>query len=333
MDKLRGQIDIETDLGVGTAFIIKIPSTLEISSALIVESQGEVYAIPLSLIKGVTNMSEKDIHLVDNREVIEFRDSVLPFIRLRNVLSESPPSSRSSPQHPVVVVGVNGRKAGIAVDKVNEKREILIRPLNKYFKNSRYASGTTIVEDSVVPILDVHSIVDSDFEHIERRGMMKETGVGSLPSDRDDFDFLIFKLNDELYGIELEKTLEVIRYDRDLIRIPGESKWIKGVINLRNNIIPVVDLKKRLVLRETKEPGDEKVSGNTATSNGHSMILVAEVNHEAVGFIIDEVMEFHKVSRSQIEEMENRDLLREGYFLGLALINDNVVKLLNVENI
>jgi purine-binding chemotaxis protein CheW len=137
--------------------------------------------------------------------------------------------------------------------------------------------------------------------------MMKEMRVGSLPSDRDDFDFLIFKLNDELYGIELEKNLEVIRYDMNLIRIPGEPKRIKGVINLRNNIIPVVDLKKRLVIRETQNNEIQ-----AATSNGHPMILVAKVNHEPIGFIIDEVMEFHKVSRSQIEVMENRDLLKEG---------------------
>jgi len=100
------------------------------------------------------------------------------------------------------------------------------------------------------------------------------------------------------------------------------------VINLRNNIIPVVDLKKRLVIRENQNNEIQ-----AATSNGHFMILVAQVNHETVGFIIDEVMEFHKVSRSQIEEMENRDLLERRVFLGLALIQDQVVKLLNIENI
>jgi len=60
----------------------------------------------------------------------------------------------------VVVVGVNGKVAGLAVDNVSEKRKFS-QALNKYFKNSRYTSGTTIVEDCVIPILDMNSIVNS----------------------------------------------------------------------------------------------------------------------------------------------------------------------------
>lgn len=333
VNKLRGQTHIDTKVGAGTALTIKLPSTLAISSALIVESDGEAYAIPLSIIKGVTKINEKDIHIVNKKEVIEFRDSMLPLIRLKNRLSESPLSSNSSSQPPVVVISVNGKNAGLVVDKVNEKREILARPLNKYFRNSRYASGVTIVEDSIVPILDVNSIIDSDSERMERRERTKENIAVSPPFNGDTFDFLIFKLNDDLYGIELKKTLEVIRYDMDLIRIPGESEWIRGVINLRNNIVPVVDLKKRLGLWETKGHRGGNGSEKATTSNGLSLILMARVNDEVIGFIIDEVMELQKVPRSQIEEVKNRDLLREGYFWGLALIESKLVKLLNVENI
>ncbi|MBI4619444.1 MAG: chemotaxis protein CheW [Desulfobacterales bacterium] len=333
VNKLRGQTYIDTKVGAGTTLTIKVPSTLAISSALIVESNGEAYAVPLSIIKGVTNINEKDVHRVNNMEVMEFRDSVLPLIRLKNMLSELPLSSNSSSQPPVVVISVNGKNSGLAVDKVNEKREILVRPLNKYFKNSRYISGITIVEDSIVPILDIHSIMGSDPERMEQREMTKENIAVSPPLNGDSFDFLIFKLNDDLYGIDLKKTLEIIRYDIDIIRIPGESEWIKGVINLRNNIVPVVDLKKRLGLWETGGHRDGNGSEKVAASNGLSLILMARVNNEAVGFIIDEVMELHKVSRSQIEEVKNRDLLGGEYILGLTLIESNLVKLLNVESI
>lgn len=321
------------EVGAGTTLTIKVPSTLTISSALIVKSNGEDYAIPLSTIKGVTQLNEKDIHLVNNREVIKFRDSVLPLIRLKHILSEPSSCAHSSPEYSVVMVSVDKKKAGLAVDQVSEKREILVRPLSKYFKHSRYASGTTIVEDRIIPILDVKSIVNSEGEPIERRGMIKETVAAPTPLNGDNVDLLIFKLNEELYGIELKKTSEVIQYDMNLTRIPGELEWIKGAINLRNNIVPVVDLKKRLGLWDRRIHRDEKELENAVTSNGHVMILVAKVNNEAVGFIIDEVKELHQVSRSQIEEIKNRDLLREGCFSGLALIENNLVKLLTVENI
>jgi len=149
----------------------------------------------------------------------------------------------------------------------------------------------------------------------------------------DNVDFLIFKLNDELFGIELKKTSEVIKYDMDFTRIPGELEWIKGAINLRNNIVPVVDLKERLGLWDRRVHRDDKELEPALTSNGHAMILVAKVDNEAVGFIIDEVKDLHQVSRLQIEEIKNRDLLREGCFSGLALMENNLVKLLNVENI
>ena len=333
VNKLRGQTRIDTKVGAGTALTIKVLSTLAISSALIVESNGEAYAIPLSIIKGVTKINKKDIHIVNKKEVIEFRNSVIPLIRLKNILSEFPLSSNSSSQPSVVVISVNGKNAGLAVDKVNEKREILVRPLNKYFKNSKYVSGATIVEDSIVPILDVKSIVDSDSERMGRREMTKENIAVSLPLNEDYFDFLIFKLNDELFGIELQKTLEIIRYDMDIIRIPGESEWIKGVINLRNNIVPVVDLKKRLGLWEAEGHRGGNGSEKVTASNGLSLILMARVNNEAIGFIVDEVMELQKISRSQIEEVKNRDLLMGRYFWGLALIGSKIVKLLNVENI
>ena len=72
------------------------------------------------------------------------------------------------------MVSVDKKNVGIAIDKVIEKREILVRPLSKFVKHSKYVAGTAVVEDSIIPILDVRSIVNSDGEPIEQRGMTKE---------------------------------------------------------------------------------------------------------------------------------------------------------------
>ncbi len=158
--KLRGIIDIETEVGKGSKFIIKLPITLAIIQGLLVQIGKETVVIPLNTVIEVVRVSKEQINSVNMHEVIKLRDTVIPLLDLGKNLFDNKESEQKDWQY-IVVVGIAEKRLGLKVDHMLGQEEIVIKSLGKYLGNVPGIAGSTIMGDgSVVVIADIAEIVN-----------------------------------------------------------------------------------------------------------------------------------------------------------------------------
>jgi two-component system chemotaxis sensor kinase CheA len=158
VESLSGEVTVRTKLGEGSTWVIRLPLTLAIIQALMVVIGDEKYAIPLDSIQSIEDVSPEDLKFVENKEVINLRGSVLPLIRLNQVLDTE--STKSPDEDMVVVIARKGDQlAGLVIDELMGQQEIVIKPLGKYTNKCKLISGATILGDGEIAlILDTNSI-------------------------------------------------------------------------------------------------------------------------------------------------------------------------------
>lgn len=162
IEALGGDIDVDTKLGEGSCFRIRLPLTLAIIQALMVELGNEKYAISLETIQTIEDISINDIKYVQSKEVIHLRGSVIPIIRLDSILDIEPVEKEENEDNnlTVVIISKGEKLAGLVVDRLIGQQEIVIKSLGKYISNSKIISGATILGDGEVAlILDVNTLV------------------------------------------------------------------------------------------------------------------------------------------------------------------------------
>ncbi len=159
IEGLGGDVEVNSVLGEGTTFIVRLPLTLAIIQALMVDIREEKYAIPLNSIVTVEDIPSEDVKLIQNKEVITLRGSVIPLIRLDQVLDMEP--AEEEPESLVVVIVKKGDKqAGLVIDNLIGQQEIVIKPFGKYIYIHRMFSGATILGDGgVALIIDANTLV------------------------------------------------------------------------------------------------------------------------------------------------------------------------------
>jgi len=159
IEKINGAIEINSVMGEGAEFKIKLPLTLAIIRALLVSIGRSVYAVPLSTVTETIRMQRKQIEYVNNREVIVVRGKVLPLIRLKKVF-ETGGGDGEAEKLFVVVVNLAGQQVGFVVDSLVGEQEIVIKSLGKYIGDVQGISGATILGDgNVALIVDVSTLV------------------------------------------------------------------------------------------------------------------------------------------------------------------------------
>ncbi|MEW6238966.1 MAG: chemotaxis protein CheA [Candidatus Omnitrophota bacterium] len=162
IDQLGGTIDIETEVGKGATFYIKLPLTLAIIQALLVESQNEMYAIPISHISETIRITRKEIYTVKGQgKVIRLRNSVVPILNLKNVM-EMEIVEEEPDRFYVAVLKHGDTYAGLIVDRMVNEEEIVIKSLGGDITHAPYVAGAAILGNGrVILILDAVSLIET----------------------------------------------------------------------------------------------------------------------------------------------------------------------------
>ncbi len=159
IEALSGEVEVKTKLGEGSTWTIRLPLTLAIIQSLMVVVGGEKYAISLGSIQTIEDIAPSEVKLVQNKEVINLRGTVLPLIRLNEVLDVQ---STSDPEANLIVVIVKkgDQMAGLVIDELIGQQEIVIKSLGKYIKQCKFISGATILGDGEIAlILDANALM------------------------------------------------------------------------------------------------------------------------------------------------------------------------------
>lgn len=159
IEALGGDVEVQTTLGEGTTFTVRLPLTLAIIQALMVEIRDEKYAIALGSISNIESIPVNEIKYVEAREVIHLRGAVIPLVRLDKILDIN--DGQEDPENLTVVIVKKGdSQAGLVVDNLMGQQEIVIKALGNYINNNKIISGATILGDGEVAlILDVNTLM------------------------------------------------------------------------------------------------------------------------------------------------------------------------------
>lgn len=159
IEGLGGNIECKSVLGEGSSFIIRLPLTLAIIQALMVELGTEKYAIPLGNIEMIEDIPLEDIKHVQTKEVINLRGNVIPLIRLDNLLDVEPVENEEE-SLTVVIVRKGDKQAGLVVDNLIGQQEIVIKSIGNYINCSKMIGGATILGNGEIAlILEVNALV------------------------------------------------------------------------------------------------------------------------------------------------------------------------------
>jgi two-component system chemotaxis sensor kinase CheA len=158
--KLNGIVNVESTLGEGTKFRIRLPLTVAIIQALMVGAADEIYALSLGSVIETLRVTREEIKTVDDTEVISLRDEILPLTYLATEMGLPRGDDEAAEHMYVVVAGVAEKKIGLVVSKLYGQEEIVIKPLGNYLKGHREFSGATLTGDGkVIMILDVGGLM------------------------------------------------------------------------------------------------------------------------------------------------------------------------------
>ena len=174
LHRLKGTVGIETRVGSGTTFRLKLPLTLAIIKAILFRVEQRLYAIPLHSVSEIARTLESEVHQVDNYEVLQLRNEVLPMVRLGR--APAPDAEGRSRKLFILVITVGEKKFGLIVDALEGEEELVIKALDDQTISTDLVSGASILGDGrVVLILNLSAVV----EHFSR---LRPNAMGSVGS-------------------------------------------------------------------------------------------------------------------------------------------------------
>lgn len=157
--QLNGTVEIQSEMGKGTRFIIKVPLTLAIMPTLMFVLGRQTFAFPLVSVNEIFHMDLTKSHVVDGQDCISIREQAIPLFYMKDWLVKGPQSPHPDNAH-VVIVTVGTRRVGFVVDQLIGQEEVVIKPLGKMLQGTPGMAGATITGDGAIAlILDIPSLL------------------------------------------------------------------------------------------------------------------------------------------------------------------------------
>ncbi|MEI0603205.1 chemotaxis protein CheA [Brachyspira alvinipulli] len=204
LEKINGTVGIETEWGKGSTFFLRIPLTVAIIQALIVDAEKEYYAVPINSILETVKIDVKDIQELEGIEVIKVRDDVINVLSIKE-LFRLPSRYDNIKSYYAVILSSEGKKVALLVNNLIGEQDIVIKTLKDSITKSEGLAGATVLGDGTVSfILDIQTIVSLGTKRIIERGK-----VSNSSSSKNDLRSFIEKLkNNEIPEANAAKNNE-----------------------------------------------------------------------------------------------------------------------------
>ncbi|MEN6544044.1 hybrid sensor histidine kinase/response regulator [Parvibaculum sp.] len=275
IEKIGGAIEFSSTEGQGSRFVIKIPLTLAIVSALIVECCGERFAMPQSSVVELVRISPKSpqgVELINGHPVYRLRDRLLPLVALSELLKIEDLGEKTAQEIYVVVTQVGSFAFGIIVDRVFDTEEIVVKPTSRMLRQISLFSGTTILGDGrVIMILDPNGIAAATSGSAQSEARAREEAMATSRQRHETVSMLVFRAgSDTTKAVPLSLIARLEEADLATAERAGE----RTVIQYRGGLMPLVG-----------------IDGSPAPREGKHPILVFTEGERMCGLVVDEVVD------------------------------------------
>ena len=309
IDQIGGTIDVKSVAGEGSSVTIKIPLTLAIVSALIVEAAGDRFAIPqlavVELVRARAN-SEHRIERIKDTAVLRLRNKLLPLMHLKKLLKIDDGTSSDPENGFIVVTQVGNQTFGIVVDGVFHTEEIVVKPMSTKLRHIDMFSGNTILGDgAVIMIIDPNGIAkalgaagSTSHEISEENAASRASAAEQLTS------LLVFRAGStqpKAVPLGLVTRLEELATDKI------EFSNGRYMVQYRDQLMPLVQME-----------------GVSVRTSGAQPILVFADDGRSMGLVVDEIIDIVE-ERLNIEVAGSRDGI-----LGSAVIKGQATEVIDV---
>src|SRR5580698_3074676 len=307
IEQIGGTVDLKSVPGAGATFTIKIPLTLAIVSALIVEAGGERFAIPqLSVLELVRagNGGEHRIEHITDAPVLRLRNKLLPLIRLKDVLHLGQCDNENGF---IVVMQAGNQVFGAVVDGVFHTEEIVIKPMSSKLRHIPVFSGTTILGDgSVIMIIDPNGVAQA-LGRVVTAGYADRPEMGSDEEDNegDTVSLLVFRAGSQQpKAVPLSLVTRLEEIDCRKIEVSDG----RHLVQYRNQLMPLLRIDGQMDLKK----------------EGVQPILVFSDHGRSMGLVVDEIVDIVE-ERLDIEVASDRPGV-----LGFAVIKGATTEIVDV---
>jgi two-component system chemotaxis sensor kinase CheA len=309
IDQIGGTIDVKSVAGEGSSVTIKIPLTLAIVSALIVEAAGDRFAIPqlsvVELVRARAN-SEHRIERIKDTAVLRLRNKLLPLMHLKKLLKIDDGSSADPENGFIVVTQVGSQTFGIVVDGVFHTEEIVVKPMSTKLRHIDMFSGNTILGDgAVIMIIDPNGIAKALGTSVAASHEISDENAASRASAAEQLtSLLVFRAGSaqpKAVPLGLVTRLEEIATDKI------ELSNGRYMVQYRDQLMPLVQM-----------------AGVSVQTSGAQPILVFADDGRSMGLVVDEIIDI-------VEERLNIEVAgQQDGILGSAVIKGQATEVIDV---
>jgi len=316
IERIGGTVDMLSTPGVGTTLRIKIPLTLAIVPALMIEAAGQRYAIPqvnlLELVRLESEQARTAVEKLHGASVYRLRGRLLPLVFLGEQL-RAKPHSHGDGSFNIVVLQADDRQFGLVVDEVRDTEEIVVKPLGKELKGISVFQGATILGDGrVALILDILGLAQhAGAVSRGREAAPARRGEANVVAQEEERQaLLLFSVGENAMALPLSMVARIEEFPHARLERAGGRK----VIQYRREILPLIDLGDALGV--SSDVAQESLQVIVYSERGRSVGFV-------VGRILDVVEDVVRVERCTAQRGVR----------GAAVIQGRVVDLLDVEGV
>ena len=327
IDKVNGSVDLQSTLGKGTAIKIKIPLTLAIVRAVIVQTAGKRFAIPQVSIQELVRVDgdrvRTDIEQVHGVPVYRLRGRLLPLVHLDEELKlkrEAAGSVEQDASVNIVVLEADDRPFGLVVDEIKDSEEIVVKPLGKRLKGIKVFAGATIMGDGKVAlILDVVGLAQSAriLSGARDRALTEKTDE-SLEKVAEKQAFLLFAgPDDSRMALPLATLVRLEEFPISQVEESG-NEW---VVQYRGQILPLIRLDRVLEERRLRV---RLAQGMAEPNGGPLQVLVCNDEGQTLGLVVERILDIVE-DRADVKTPASRAGVQYA-----VVINDRVTELLDI---
>ncbi|TWT33181.1 hybrid sensor histidine kinase/response regulator [Blastopirellula retiformator] len=286
IEKLGGTVDVESTIGKGTNIQITLPLTLAIIPSLIVETCGNRFAIPQANISELVRIradDEQRLTRVKGAEMLRLRGSLLPIVRMKQILNLSCEESVQANSSSIIVVETGRARYGLAVDGLHDSEEIVVKPLGRQLRSCKSLSGATILGDGhIALILDVAGIgAEAKLDLTDQSDLEARRIEEDLHAGEESQSLLMFTNHpQENFAIPMGVVLRVERIRTDQIDSVGGLE----VLQYRGSSLPVMRL-------------ENNINARPAPTDIESVfVVIFDINGYEVGLIVPKLKDIQKVA-------------------------------------